>query len=74
MNSMPLTAFSKGEKGHIENINGGKKLCKRLYEMGFNKGTEIRVVKNDVGPLIVSIYGSKVAIGRGMAEKIIISA
>lgn len=74
MNSMPLTAFSQGKKGHIENIYGGKKLRKRLYEMGFNKGTEVRVVKNDVGPLIVSIYGSKVAIGRGMAEKIIISA
>lgn len=72
MSGMPLSSFSQGEKGHIENINGGRNLSKRLYEMGFNKGTEIRVVKNDVGPLIVSLYGGKIAIGRGMAQKIFV--
>ncbi len=73
MNSIPLSTFSQGEKGYIENIYGGGNVRKRLHEMGFNKGTEVRVVKNDVGPLIVSLYGSKIAIGRGMANKIMVN-
>ncbi len=72
MNSIPLSSFSKGEKGTIENINGGKNVSKRLYEMGFHKGTEVKVLKNDVGPLIVSLYGSKIALGRGVAQKIMV--
>ncbi len=74
MNTMPLSSFSQGEKGYITEIYGGMNLSKRLYEMGFNKGTEVRVIKNDVGPLIVSLYGSKIAIGRGMAQKIMVNA
>ncbi len=73
MNSMPLSFLSQNEKGIVENIISGKKLSKRLYEMGFNKGAEIKVIKNDVGPLIVSLSGSTIAIGRGIAQKIMIN-
>lgn len=74
MKGMPLCFYSQGEKGFIENILGGEKVSKRLYEMGFNKGAEVKIVKNDVGPLIVSLSGSKIAIGRGMAQKIVVRA
>ena len=65
-----LTYFSKGAKGRICDITGGRTAAKRLFEMGFNRGKEIEVVKNDMGPLVVDLNGSKVAIGRGMANKI----
>lgn len=73
MNNMPLSFFNTGEKGTVENILGGEKVSKRLYEMGFNKGTEVKVMKNDAGPIIVSLSGYKIALGRGLAQKIMIS-
>ncbi len=41
--------------------------------MGFNIGTNFEVVKNDAGPVVVSLFGNKVAVGRGLAQKIIVS-
>ncbi|SHH78584.1 FeoA family protein [Sporanaerobacter acetigenes] len=73
MTNMPLSFFTEGESGIIVGIDGGEKASKRLYEMGFNKGAEIKVVKNDSGPIIVSLSGCKVALGRGIAQKIMIS-
>lgn len=73
MANMPLNFFNEGEKGKVDNIVGGEKISKRLYEMGFNKGTEVKIVKNDAGPIIVSLSGYKIAIGRGLAQKIMVS-
>lgn len=73
MANMPLNFFSEGQKGKVDNIVGGQKISKRLYEMGFNKGTEVKIVKNDAGPIIVSLSGYKIAIERGLAQKIMVS-
>lgn len=45
---------------------------KRLYELGLNKGTKITMVKNDIGPVILNVYGHKLALGRGLASKIMV--
>ncbi|WP_315116473.1 ferrous iron transport protein A [uncultured Clostridium sp.] len=70
MKTMPLTFISSGKNCSIFNIEGGDTLRKKLMEMGFNTGAKVEIVKNDVGPLIIGIGGSRVAIGRGMAQKI----
>lgn len=72
MTSRPLSFFVEGEIGTVDNITGGEKVSKRLYEMGFNTGSEVKVIKNDIGPIIVSLSGSKIALGRGLAQKIMI--
>ncbi len=66
------TKKKKGELGLINLISAGKNATKRLYEMGFYSGAEVKIVKNDLGPLIVSLNGNKIALGRGLAEKIIV--
>ncbi|HBG16088.1 MAG TPA: hypothetical protein DDW93_04850, partial [Firmicutes bacterium] len=43
------------------------------YEMGFNTGAKVKVIKNDAGPIIVSLSGQKIALGRGLAQKIIVN-
>jgi FeoA domain. len=43
---------------------------KRLYELGLNTGAEVKVEKNDFGPIILRVYGNKLALGRGLAEHI----
>jgi Fe2+ transport system protein FeoA len=41
--------------------------------MGFVPGDEIQVVSNGVpGPLVVLVKGSRLVLGRGMAEKILV--
>lgn len=73
MSAQPLIFFIPGAKGKVYDINGGSVSSKRLFEMGFNKGQEIQIIKNDVGPLIIGINGSRIAIGRGMAHKIMLN-
>lgn len=71
--TQPLIFFPEGAKGRVYDINGGRTVSKRLFEMGFNKGQEIEVIKNDIGPLVVGLNDSRVAVGRGMAHKILLN-
>ena len=47
---------------------------KRLEDMGLTPGTKVTVVKSAPfhGPLEVYVRGSRLAIGRGMAERIFV--
>ncbi len=65
-----LDQLKSGETAKVSKIDGCRNATKRLYEMGLSTGTSFEVVKNDVGPVIVSIYGNNVAVGRRLAHKI----
>jgi Fe2+ transport system protein FeoA len=69
---MRLSMVSSGETVKLVKIAEGKRLRKRLADLGLNVGLEVRVVKNCFsGPLILAIReDSRLAIGRGMAHKI----
>jgi ferrous iron transport protein A len=67
-----LTALKKGDGGRVSTIDAGRFATKRLYEMGFNTGAPVKIIKNDSGPVIVSLNGNKVALGRGLAGKILL--
>ena len=72
MENSSLAFLNPGDNGRVKEISSGNSAAKRLYEMGFYTGAKVKVVKNDRGPLIVSLSGNKIAIGRGLAQKIII--
>jgi len=57
---------------HLHHRDWG--FIKRLEDMGLTPGTEVTVVKSAPfnGPLEVSVRGSRLAIGRGMAERIFV--
>lgn len=67
-----LSSLKKGECGKILGISAGCDARSRLCELGLNKGTSVKIVKNDIGPLILNIQGHKLAIGKGLANKILI--
>ena len=67
-----LTDLREGNTGRVDKITAGRGATKRLYEMGFNTGARVKIVKNDSGPVIVSLNGNKVALGRGLASKIVL--
>jgi Fe2+ transport system protein FeoA len=46
---------------------------RRLQEMGVIPGSVVEVLKNSfLGPVEISVKGSKLAIGRGIASKIVV--
>ena len=54
----------------VKEIVAGHKAHRFLADLGIHEGEKIRIVKNDVGPIIVEVKGTRVAIGRGLAGKI----
>ncbi|WOF16923.1 ferrous iron transport protein A [Methanoplanus sp. FWC-SCC4] len=69
---MMLTSLKKNEQGYIEKIDGGEELKQRLSLRGIIKGARLKVINSRCGPVIVDINGSVLALGRGMAGKIIV--
>ena len=84
---IPLTALKEGENGIIISIKprlgrgkssraGGRGwgFQKRLMDMGLTPGTRVTVVKSAPfhGPIEILVRGSRLALGRGMAERVFV--
>jgi len=69
---IPLSMAVPGEELVLREIRGGERFNLRLAEMGLTEGTPLQVVTNS-GQVIISVRNSRVAIGRGMASKILVS-
>ncbi len=69
-----LSNLKPGERGTVSFIRGGTRACKRLLDMGLTKSTEVQVVNSAPfqGPIEVSVRGTTLALGRGLAEKVFI--
>jgi Fur family ferric uptake transcriptional regulator len=71
---MPLVMASPGERVRIVGFRGGKGMERRLTSMGLNRDAEIEVIKsNGPGPLIVASRETRIALGFGMAKKILVT-
>ncbi len=70
---IPLTMASPGEYVCLVEILGGKRVRRRLAEMGLNKGLTVQVMaSNGDGPLIITVKDSRLAIGRNIAHRILV--
>ncbi len=70
-----LASLKAGERGTVHDFRGGERLRKKLDSLGIRKGKSIKKVSDMVlrGPITIQINNSsRVAIGRGMAEKIMV--
>ncbi|HUT80878.1 MAG TPA: FeoA domain-containing protein [Candidatus Bathyarchaeia archaeon] len=68
-----LLQLEIGEMGIIVLIVGGRTACKRLNEMGLVPGVQINLVnKINSGPVMIKVKGSKLALGRGLASKVMV--
>jgi ferrous iron transport protein A len=70
--NLPLTQAPPGHPVRLIEIDAGKALRHRLTELGLTPGVTLTVVQDDGGPLLVTVRESRVALGRGMAEKILV--
>jgi ferrous iron transport protein A len=73
MKNVPLSYVKTGQLARIQYIDRECQSCKRLLELGLIKGLEIKVVKNNSGPVIVQMNNNKLAIGRCLTNRIIVN-
>ena len=69
---MPLSMASIGEHFLIKKINGKEEVRRFLENLGFVAGTEISLISEISGNVIVQVKDSRVAISKEMANKIMI--
>lgn len=69
---MPLSMAREGESNRIEKIGGREETRKFLENLGFVVGSAVTVITQIGGNLIVNVKDSRVAIGKDMADKILV--
>ena len=69
---MPLTMVNTGEANVIKKVGGKEETRRFLENLGFVTGGLVTVVSEMGGNMIVNVKDSRVAIGKDMANKIII--
>lgn len=69
---MPLTMLNTGEPSIIKKVGGKEEIRRFLENLGFVPGGEVTVVSEIDGNMIVNIKDSRVAIGKDMANKIMV--
>ncbi len=72
--TMSLDKMPAGKKGKVSSVDGGKGFRRRLEALGIMPGTEITKVSSQFmrGPAIVRVGMTQVAIGYGMAQRIMV--
>ena len=69
---MPLTMAKAGETVTIQKITGKDEVRLHLAELGFVIGSEVTVVNEIAGNLIVQVKESRLALDKTMANRIMI--
>ena len=69
---MPLTMSASGEPLEIKKVGGKEETRKFLENLGFVTGGFVTIVSEIGGNMIVNVKDSRVAIGKDMANKIMV--
>lgn len=70
---MPLVIVQAGRRVRLVSVEAGHGLQGRLAAMGLVPGVEIEVLGNSFhGPFLIAVKDSRIMLGRGMAQKIVV--
>jgi Fur family ferric uptake transcriptional regulator len=69
---MALSVVPSGARIRIASFQGGRGLQERLSAMGLTFGETAEVLSSERGPVILAVRTTRLAIGRGMAGKIMV--
>jgi ferrous iron transport protein A len=71
--AMPLPMLTTGKPACVCCVAGAGHGClQKLGSMGIVPGCKLTVLNSQNGPLLLKVGGSRYAIGRGMAQKILV--
>ena len=71
-NYVSLNKLKNNQEGFIYEINSGRKLQNRLSSMGVINNKKVLMENNTFGPVVIKIGDTSIALGRNLADKIII--
>lgn len=69
---MPLTMLNPGESASIVRVGGNEETKRFLENLGFVAGSEVKVISSNEGNIIAQIKESRVAVSKGIANKIMV--
>ena len=68
-----LDRLDPGMRAVVSELQGGKGFASRLAGMGISVGCQIEVLQNPAhGSLLVLVRDTRIALGRGVASKILV--
>ena len=74
MSPVTLDMLPPGARARVVDIRGRGGWIYRLYQMGLTPGIIVEVVANyGRGPIIIRVRGIEIAIGRGVARRILVA-
>lgn len=66
-----LESLPVGSAGRVRDLHGGHEFLARMAALGFTPNAEVTMVQNfGHGPVIVSVRGTRIALGRGEAGRV----
>ncbi len=65
-----LVDLPVGSRARIERMNGGKQMTRRLLGLGLRVGTVVDVLQHRGRGVVVANQNARVALGGGVAEKL----
>jgi len=74
--TITLDLIGKNRKVRVVSISGGWGIRQRLGCLGIHPGDMITVKKSAImrGPILISVHGNQVALGRGVARRVVVEA
>lgn len=70
---MPLTLCKENSIVKIIKLVGKEDIQKRVRELGFVPNSQLKIIVNNNGELLVEIKESRIAISRNIASKILVN-
>jgi Fe2+ transport system protein FeoA len=70
--NLPLAMVGTGQVVRLVRVAAGRILTRRLAELGLTPGVQLEILQDQGGPLLLAVRDSRLALGRGMAHKIIV--
>lgn len=72
--NFPLNCAQVGDALRVIDIQGGWGFRQRLFQLGIHEGDILTVKRSGIwgGPILVEVHGIDIALGRGMAKRILV--
>ncbi len=70
---MTVVMLREGEEGTVQSVAGKEGLTTRLASMGIVPGISVKVLRNSGGSVILLASGTRLALGRGEASRIVVA-
>jgi len=69
-----LSAIKRNQQCRVITIAGGEGMRSKMYNLGVHETERVKVVQNrGFGPLVIDIGGTRLILGRRMAERLWVS-